>query len=252
MTAQPSNGPPGNLRFLEVQDAEAMSRHAAAIIESRLRRKPELLLCAAAGSSPRRTYALLAELASVQPGRFDHMRVIKVDEWGGLGLADPATCESDLRTHLLGPLRISPDRYQGFESHPAEPERECERLAQWLARNGPIDLCVLGVGANGHIAMNEPGEALCPGPHVAELAPSSLEHPMLAVSGAKPSYGLTLGMSDILHSKTILLLAGGPRKRPIVERLQQPAITARFPVSFLWLHHQALVLYDKTETPERP
>ena len=179
------------------------------------------------------------------------MRVIKVDEWGGLGLADPATCESDLRRRLLVPLQIAPDRYAGFESHPSDPRLECERVWQWLARNGPIDLCVLGVGVNGHIAMNEPALALSPGPHLAELTPASLGHPMLAASNAKPAYGLTLGMADILQSRTILLLAGGERKRPVLERLRRPQVTPQFPVSFLWLHPNATVLCDEEAANHR-
>ena len=222
-----------------------MSRSAAALIESEVRRRPNLLLCAAAGSSPARTYELLGQQAAREPALFGQLRVIKVDEWGGLDLADPATCESDLRTRLLVPLRIAPDRYQGFESHPSDPPLECERVSQWLARNGPIDLCVLGVGVNGHIAMNEPAQALRPGPHLAELTPSSLEHPMLAASNAKPAYGLTLGMADILQSRKILLLAGGQRKRPVLERLRRPEVTPQFPVSFLWLHPNATVLCDE-------
>ncbi|MGA2866001.1 MAG: 6-phosphogluconolactonase [Verrucomicrobiota bacterium] len=245
MTAHPRASRSPGLRFEVAPDLEAMSRRAAALIESALRRKPALLLCAAAGSSPARTYELLGERASQDPALFRRLRVIKVDEWGGLNLADPATCESDLRTRLLVPLRIAPDRYQGFDSQPADPPRECERISQWLARNGPIDLCVLGVGANGHLAMNEPARALCPGPHIAQLAPGSLQHPMLAVSNAKPAYGLTLGLRDILQSRKILLLAGGERKRAVLERLRQPRLTPLFPASFLWLHPDTIVLSDE-------
>jgi len=233
------------LTFDVAADFEALSRRAAALIELEVRRRPNLLLCAAAGFSPSRTYELLGQRAALEPALFSQLRVIKVDEWGGLDLADPATCESDLRTRLLVPLRIAPDRYQGFESHPSDPPRECARVSEWLALNGPIDFCVLGVGVNGHIAMNEPADALRPGPHLAELTPSSLEHPMLGVAKAKPAYGLSLGMADILQSRRILLLASGERKRPVVERLRRREITPQFPVSFLWLHPDATVLCDE-------
>ncbi len=226
-------------------DFEALSRRAAALVEAEVRRRPGLLLCAAAGSSPARTYQLLAERGAAGRNLFSRMRVIKVDEWGGLDPADPGTCESDLRRRLLGPLRISPARYRGFRSRPPDPARECERIARWLADQGPIDLCVLGVGLNGHIAMNEPAGALCPGPHVAELAPGSLAHPTLSASSAKPAYGLTLGMADILESRTILLLVSGERKRAVLERLRQPEVTPQFPVSFLWLHPNVTVLCDE-------
>ena len=241
---QRASGPSG-LRFEVSSDFEAMSRRAAALIESAVRRQPNLLLCAAAGASPARTYELLGERAVRERGLFSRLRVVKVDEWGGPGLADAATCENDLRRRLLVPLGIAPDRYQGFESEPSDPRLECERVSQWLARNGPIDLCVLGVGLNGHIALNEPAQALCPGPHLAELTAASLDHPMLAASKAKPAYGLTLGMANILQSASILLLASGSRKRPVLERLRRPQVTPEFPVSFLWLHPKVTVLCDE-------
>jgi galactosamine-6-phosphate isomerase len=232
-------------RFEVAADVEAMSRRAAALIESAVRSQPNLLLCAAAGSSPARTYELLGERAARERGLFSQLRVVKVDEWGGPGLAEAATCENDLRRRLLVPLGIAPDRYQGFEGNPSDPRLECERVSQWLARNGPIDLCILGVGINGHIAMNEPARALCPGPHVAELTAASLEHPMLAASKAKPAYGLTLGMADLLQSRRILLLASGSRKRPVLERLRHPQVIPEFPASFLWLHPDVTVLCDE-------
>lgn len=232
------------MRIEVTADFEAMSRRAAALIEAEVRCRPGLLLCAAAGSSPGRTYELLGERAAAKSARFRRLRVIKVDEWGGLGPADPGTCESDLKRRLLGPLGVSGDRYCGFESRPSDPARECERVARWLGRQGPIDLSILGVGLNGHVAMNEPADALCPGPHVAALAAGSLAHPMLSASGVKPAYGLTLGMADLLKSRTILLLVSGERKREVLERLRRPEVTPRFPVSFLWLHPKVTVLCD--------
>jgi galactosamine-6-phosphate isomerase len=68
---------------------------------------------------------------------------------------------------------------------------------------------------------------------------------MLAASNAKPAYGLTLGMANILQSRTILLLASGKRKRAVLERLRRPQVTPQFPVSFLWLHPNATVLCDR-------
>jgi galactosamine-6-phosphate isomerase len=237
--AKPAAGP----SFVLVPDAETMSQRAAALIASEVRRRPDLLLCAAAGASPARAYALLARAAQGDPALFRQLRVIKVDEWGGLAMTDPATCEMDLQNRLLRPLGVTADRYQRFDSQAPDPAAECARIAQWLARHGPIDLCVLGIGLNGHIAMNEPTDGLPSGPHVAQLAPSSLQHPMLAASGAKPAYGLTLGMRDILQSGKILLLAAGDRKRPVLERLRHPLLTPRFPASFLWLHRDVTVLW---------
>ena len=234
-----------SLPFIVTKDAEAMSQQAAALIVQDARRRPDLLLCASAGSSPTRTYHLLGQAAASEPALFERLRVLKVDEWGGLPMDNPATCETDLRKNLLRPLRITPDRYDGFKSDAADLRRECERVAQWLDQNGPIDICLLGLGTNGHVAMNEPAEALCPHAHVARLAPTSLQHSMLAASAAKPTHGLTLGIGELLCSRKILLLVCGRHKSAVLKRLQEPTISTQFPASFLWLHPDATVLCDE-------
>lgn len=231
-------------------DPEGAAQHAAALVVEELRRRPDLLLCGAAGSSPRRTYQLLGQAAQRRPALFERLRVVAVDEWLGLREGDPATCAADLRTHLLGPLQLPAERCQGFRTDTSDPEGDCARVSEWLGRHGPIDLCVLGVGANGHLAMNEPAESLCPHAHVARLTPVSLEHPLLATCPKKPTHGLTLGMGELLHSKKILLLACGPHKSDVIRRLLTPSITTQFPASLLWLHPDVTVLTDLTAAPD--
>ena len=224
---------------------EDMSRIAADSICSELKRRPDLLLCVSAGSTPTRAYELLAARYSRDPKLFARLRVLQIDEWGGLAAGDPATCAADLRTKLLEPLGIHGGRFAGFRTGATDPEAECGRIARWLAVNGPIDICILGLGMNGHVAMNEPAEALAPHAHVATLARSSQHHGMLRGLARKPGYGLSLGMADILHSRRILLLVNGKRKRGALRRLMKPGVTTRFPASFLWLHPEAMVLCDQ-------
>jgi len=235
-----------------------MSRRAAELILTNLRENSRLLLAAATGSTPTLTYEILAEMARPEPQLFREMRLIKLDEWGGLAMDDPATCEVYLQKRLVKPLCITPDRYLAWESDPTEPHTECDRIAGLLAEHGPIDLCVLGLGANGHLAFNEPGDDLSPGPHIARLTETSLEHPMLQAARQEPTYGLTVGMADILQSRRILLLVSGAHKARQLYRLALGAVSTRFPASFLLLHpnvtllcdREAASLIDQPPTPE--
>jgi galactosamine-6-phosphate isomerase len=143
---------PGGIRWRgPAADVEAMSRRAAEMIIEELRRKPDLLLCAAAGSTPTGCYALLAEARRRDVQAFERLRVLKLDEWGGLPVDDPATCEAYLRRHLTEPLEISEDRYVTFDGNAPDPRQECERVRKRLAGQSPIDLCLLGLGVNGHL-----------------------------------------------------------------------------------------------------
>src|SRR5262245_48612124 len=162
------------LRPIVFSDHEAMSRHAADWLAARLGQVPDALFCLAAGSTPVRTYQILAQRHEHEPALFAESRIIKLDEWGGLSMEDPATCEQCLRAHLIDRLGLG-KRYVGFESRSADPDAECRRVANWLAQHGPIDTCVLGLGVNGHLGFNEPGTSLSPHAHVAKLSDDSLE-----------------------------------------------------------------------------
>jgi galactosamine-6-phosphate isomerase len=224
--------------------AESMSRRAADLILDQLKQKPNLLLCAATGATPTHTYACLAEERTRNPALFRQMRVVKLDEWGGLEMDDPASCESYIQRHLIAPLELPVHQYYGFKSNPSFPEEECARVQSWLNENGPIDLCILGLGLNGHLGLNEPADVLEPFTHPTALTASSLAHLMLEAARTKPSYGLTLGLAEILASKKILLLVSGARKREALKRLAQPDLSTRFPASFLWLHQKTICLCD--------
>ena len=236
---------PMNPSIQVCDDFESLSRQAVEFILIAAAEKKDLLLCAAGGSTPLRTYELLAQQQAHTPHTFQSLRLIKLDEWGGLAMDDPCTCEQQLRSYLVNPLGISDDRYLGLNSSAANPEAECERIRTRLLTEGPIDLSVLGLGLNGHIAMNEPAETLKATAHVAQLTAATLAHPMLATCSSKPSFGLTLGMGEILASRKIILLVSGAGKRETLKRLLRREISTQFPASFLWLHPDWILLCDR-------
>ena len=222
-----------------------MSSQAADILCEELKQKPEMLLCLSAGGTPTGLYEELVRRHIRNPKPFGRFRAMGVDEWGGLPAGSPGTCQADLEIKLLAPMEIKRSRFQLFRTNSANPERECARMARWLAANGPIDVCILGLGLNGHVAMNEPNRALNPHIHVATLAQSSSHHPMLKSAKRRPRYGLTLGLHEILSSRKILLLVSGEAKRPILKKLLQSPVTTNLPASFLWLHPHTTVLCDQ-------
>ena len=238
------------MRVEVADDHEACSRRAAHRVAAALRRKPDLLLGLATGETPTRTYARLADMRARDLVLFGAVRVLKLDEWLGLPSGDPATCESYLRGNVLGPWGIPRSRYEGFRSRPKNPDAECARIAGWLRRHGPIDLCVLGLGTNGHLLMNEPAASLAAGPHVARLAATTRRHSMLRSLRHPPRRGLTLGLADILQSRAVLLLVAGRHKAAALRRMLTGGVTSRCPASFLALHSDVAVLCDREAARE--
>ena len=219
--------------FNAYPDEESMSVAVANRLIEELRAKPNALIGLATGDSPKRAYELMVARARTEPSLFAQARWIKLDEWGGLTMDDPASCESFLRRHVLAPLAVPCDRYFGWESQPDDPDVECRRMAAVLAANGPIDVQVLGLGANGHLGFNEPADRLQGGPHIAQLSRASLSHSMLNLSRGRVSYGLTIGMDDILQARRILLIVSGERKARQFHRLVTGNASPDFPASFL-------------------
>lgn len=232
------------------KDYQAMSQLACELIVEELRRQPDLLICAATGATPLGCYERLAERRQAEPPLFDRLRLLKLDEWGGLPMDDPATCEVYLRHYLVEPLSIDDNRYLTFQSNPPDPEAECQRIRALLAEHSPIDLCLLGLGMNGHLGLNEPADSLSAFAHIVELSESSQQHSMLDNATKPPEYGLTLGMAEILASRKIVLLVSGSNKKKQMERLRSPQISTAFPASLLWLHRDVTCLYDREAAPD--
>jgi len=106
-------------------------------------------------------------------------------------------------------------------------------------------LCLLGLGLNGHLGLNEPGRALKPWPHVATLTGATRRHAMLKTAGGAIRYGMTLGLANLLASRRIVLLVSGRHKRAPLRQLLRGAVTTHCPASLLWLHPRWLLICDR-------
>ncbi|MDH4046049.1 MAG: galactosamine-6-phosphate isomerase [Gemmatimonadota bacterium] len=224
------------MRIIHCEDYGRLSADAAALVLAEIARRADALVCAATGRSPSGLYAELARNAAADPTRFDRLRIVQLDEWGGVPATDPGSCAHYLRTRLLDPLGIPSDRFLALDATAEDPAAECGRVRTELERSGPIDICVLGLGVNGHIGFNEPAPSLTPRCHVAQLSPTTRRHAMVRSLEHQPTYGLTLGMGEILASRRILLLVTGEGKRGVTHGLLAGDVTTSLPASLLWLH----------------
>lgn len=212
-----------------------LSECASNLIVSEIIAKPNLLLCIATGNSPTETYQQLA--AKKDKFSTEKLRIIKLDEWGGISPTNLESCDTYIRKYINNPLGIKEQNYIAFKSNPTEPDVETARIQAYLDKSGAIDVCILGLGANGHIAFNEPAFSLQPFCHKATLTEKSLQHSMSKNMGNEmPSYGLTLGMANILQSKKIIIIISGNGKEEIIKQFLSKRISTILPASFLWLH----------------
>jgi galactosamine-6-phosphate isomerase len=233
------------MRIIHCEDYESLSAQAAAIVLGEIERRRDAWLCAATGRSPSGLYAELGRKGRLDRTVFDRVRIVQLDEWGGIPSTDPASGAHFLRTRLLDPLGIPSERLTAFDATADDAAAECGRIRAELDRQGPIDLCVLGIGVNGHVGFNEPGPSLRADCHVAHLSETTRRHAMTRSMGRVPDFGLTLGMGEILASRRIVLLVSGAGKRDVAARLLTEDVTPMLPASFLWLHGNVDCLLDR-------
>ena len=229
--------------FLQYDSLDELTEDVSERIIAELQKKQASLFCPATGSSPKGTYQKLVEKKDRIP--VDDITFVKLDEWYGLPMDHQGTCEQFLQQRMLQPMGVKPEKYIAFTSDAPDADAECERIQQFLVDRGPIDLCVLGIGKNGHVAFNEPADALHAGVHLSKLTPASLKHSMIEGVDKVLEYGLTLGMADILQSKKIFLIVNGTHKRDILNRFLSGNVTTQLPASFLWLHPDVYCFYSE-------
>jgi glucosamine-6-phosphate deaminase len=226
-----------------VPDEESLARAAADVICDAVRAQPDALLAFPTGITPIHAYAEIAERVERGDADFSRATVFAVDEFTGVTAATPGTNTVFYRDHLTFPLATLHVPDPGAE----DPEACIKAYARQLAGAGGIDLCVLGIGTNGHVAFNEPGSKRDSRARVIELAPTSRDAHAADFGSieAVPDRAMTLGIADLLAARALLVLASGEHKASIVRDAIEGPETASIPASWLRTHHDLTWLLDE-------
>ena len=131
---------------------------------------------------------------------------------------------------------------------PEDAEAECKRYYEKIKEAGGIDVQLLGIGTNGHIGFNEPGDEFKDTPFLVKLTQSTIDSNKKyfeAVGTEMPGYALTMGVGDIMRAKKIVLIATGEAKAKAVKALVEGEVTPSCPASILQLHSDVTVFLDK-------
>lgn len=228
--------------------AELAARAVARQIVAAIRLHPTLVLGVAAGRTPMPVYESLIE--AFEAGRVDFSRVstFSLDEFLGLGRNDPGSFHTLLSTHLFSRINVRPSAIHGLNGAARHPAEECARYERSLRRAGGIDLQILGLGANGHVAFNEPGPWLHARTHQARLL-TETRRANAGLFGGRvadvPRDALSMGMGTILAGRKIALLATGESKAKAVAQMLGGRCSTHMPASLLQLHPDVEVILDR-------
>jgi len=223
--------------------AERAADHVAALLESRS--APALAL--ATGATPRGLYERLLRRRQANALRLEGARFFNLDEFVGLPAGDPRSYAAFLRRHLLDPLEIPSSQIRLLRGDAPDLEAECRDYDRAIAAAGGLDLAVLGLGVNGHIAFNEPGEDWSRGTHVVVLADSTrrAQHLLFSAEREVPRRGLTMGIATIRAARSILLLIMGEGKADALAALRAGRPDPSWPVTALLGHPTLTVIADR-------
>jgi glucosamine-6-phosphate deaminase len=227
-------------------DAGAVADTAARIIAEHVRGKPETTLGLATGRTQELVYARLAALCAAGEVSFAQAAFFSLDEYLGLAADHPASFNAFLHRHFYDRVDADPARIDRLDGVAIDRRAEVARYEGAIAAAGGIDLQLLGIGTNGHIAFNEPMSDFQSRTRVVVLEPSTVERnsAFFAAGERVPSHALTMGIGTILDSSAALLVAVGKDKAISLQAMIEGPIDPRCPASALRLHPRVTVVCD--------
>lgn len=227
-------------------DYESLSRAAANRVIELLKEKPTAAICLPSGSTPHGMFRELVSAHKAERADFSQCTFIGLDEWIGLGANDDGSCRDLLDKDFLVPIELREDQIVFFDGLADDPLAECERINQAIALAGGLDLIVLGVGMNGHLALNEPGTSFDTYAHVSVLDITTVQVGQKYFKETTAlSKGITVGIKHILEAKTAILIASGNAKASVVKRAIESPVITDFPASVLQEHANAEFILDR-------
>ena len=235
------------MNFISVSTYEELSRKGAALIAAQILMKPNCTLGLATGSSPVGIYRCLIEQYNKGDLDFSKVTSINLDEYVGLAGDHEQSYRYFMQTNLFDHVNIDPANTFVPNGCADDLNAECNAYDARIVAYGGTDLQLLGIGLDGHIGFNEPGDTFVKETHVIDLHESTIKANARFFAGEAevPRKAVTMGMGGIMQAKKILLIANGQAKKEIVKKAFFGPITPLVPASLLQLHPDVTVIFSE-------
>ncbi|WP_454853351.1 glucosamine-6-phosphate deaminase [Promicromonospora soli] len=223
-----------------------LARLAADAVEGLVRANPEAVLGLATGSSPLAVYDELVRRHEAGLS-FARARAFMLDEYVGLPADHPERYRNVIDKEFASRVDLAPGAVQGPDGLAADLPAACAAYEQAIADAGGVDLQILGIGTDGHIAFNEPGSSLASRTRIKTLTKQTREDNARFFGGSVddvPRHCLTQGLATIMSARHLVLLASGRTKAEAVHQLVEGPVSAMWPATIMQLHPHATVLVD--------
>ncbi len=222
-------------------DTLAAWRVIAAILN-----KPKVVIGLSTGQTTAHMHRIISEIYSRHPFDTSGVTLFGVDEITRVSREYAGSCYSMLRNQLVDALQLSEAQFLMPSPFSDDFEKECRAYEDELEKRGGIDLQVLGLGTNGHLGFNQPGTPFGSRTWISKMDPA-LESRVRRETNSSPDKemgGFTLGITNIMQARKILLVCKGPHKAEIVRKMLLDPVTEDIPASVLQLHPDCEFLLD--------
>ena len=223
---------------------DTLSKAVATYIFSKINKNESIHLGLATGHSPRLAYSYLTNYLRENPALTSKIKFFQLDEWLGLSLNNPSSCQQYLQEQVIRPWKLDPGQYFLINGQAGEQDQQIDKMKNVLF-NSPLDLCILGMGKNGHLAFNEPGSSITDPCRIVHLASSSKEHEMLGNLKSTLDKGITIGLKEIMEARELLLIVTGEGKSAACQQLLSKVSPSEFPATIVFQHHNYSIYIDE-------
>lgn len=235
------------MQIIKVSDYQEMSKAAAEIMLAQVKEKADSVLGLATGSTPVGMYEHMATAYKAGEISFAQCKSINLDEYVGLSAENAASYHYFMQENLFRHIDMKAEHIYIPNGENEDAKAVCEAYDKKIAEIGPIDLQVLGIGTNGHIAFNEPSDHFEMGTHKVSLTEDTIEanKRFFKCKEDVPKEAYTMGVGSIFKAKRILLLVSGGAKAEALYNSLKGKVTPQVPASILQLHEHVVVIADK-------
>jgi len=225
---------------------EELSKAAAAVVAGIVKNKPDAVLGLATGSTPLGLYKELVRMHNQEMLDFSHVTTFNLDEYVGLPSDHEQSYHYFMRENLFKHINIDPKNVYVPSGTTDDFPAYCRWYEQRIKQCGGIDVQVLGIGSDGHIAFNEPGSSLASRTRLKTLARQTIEDNARFFDKAEdvPIYAITMGVGTILEARKLVLLAGGANKAGAVAAALEGPVCSMCTASAVQLHPDSEIFLD--------
>jgi len=236
------------MKLIIVENYEEISKLASINIKDVINKNPNAILGLATGGTPLGTYKELIKMNKKNEIDFSKVTTVNLDEYIGLSERNTQSYRYFMNENLFNHVNIKKENTFIPNGLAKDIQEETNNYDKKIDELGGIDIQILGIGTNGHIAFNEPRDFLISGTHLTDLTQSTINANSRFFNSIDevPKTAITMGLGQIMKSKKILLLAHGENKAEVIKEVLSGKITTKNPATMLQMHNDVTIIIDKT------